>query len=258
MVAAKKWVVITGGTSGIGKELVKKYENNGYNVMALGLNPNPLINNEHLCDVTKLEELKAYAEKLENVDLLICNAGYGVFGALELCNDDEIKNLFDVNYFGVLNTCKAFLPKMKKGARIIIIGSCCALFPLPFRANYCASKAAVNSLAHGLRMELKHAGIKVSVINPGDVKTPFITNRVKNFETNLRYQGRVQKAFDIVETKNNKRMSASYCASRIYHISRRLKLKSSYIIGAKYKLLYFLSHFVTESCLINIINKKFS
>ena len=195
---------------------------------------------------------------MDNVDLLICNAGYGVFGALELSDEKEIQKLFDVNYFGVLNTCKAFLPKMKKGSAIIIVGSCCALFPLPFRANYCASKAAVNGLALGLRMELKSAGIKVAVVNPGDVKTPFIENRVKNFKTNEKYEDKVQKAFDIVEKKNDKRMSAKYCAGKIYNISRRQKLKASYIIGGKYKLLYVLSKLVSQNCLINIINKKFN
>lgn len=252
-----KVAFITGGTSGIGRELSKLCNNGGYDVYAVGLDPNPLDENEYFCDVTNFTELNESVDKLEKIDLLVCSAGFGISGSLELCDHELTKKLFDVNYFGVLNTIKVCLPKMSSNSKIIIIGSCCGLFPLPFRANYCASKAAVNSLAKGLKMELSRTKIKVCVINPGDVKTPFIYNRIKNFETNERYNERVKNAQDIVDRRNDKRMSVKTCANKIFKICGHKNLRSSYIIGFKFKCLYILSKILPEGLFIKLTNKFF-
>lgn len=252
-----KVAFITGGTSGIGRELGKLCSNGGYDVYAVGLDPNPLDENEYFCDVTNFTELNEAVGKLEKIDLLVCSAGFGISGALELSDHKLTKKLFDVNYFGVLNTIKVCLPKMSKNSKIVIIGSCCGLFALPFRANYCASKAAVNMLGKGLKMELSRSGIDVCVINPGDVKTPFVNNRIKNFETNERYEGRVKKAQDIVDGRNDRRMSVKTCANKIFRICRRKKLRSSYIIGFKFKCLNILSKLLPENLFIKLTNKFF-
>ena len=252
-----KTVLITGGTSGIGKELANIYLNEGYKVFALGLHPNPLDVNEYYCDVSNLSELENFVNQIESLDLVICSAGFGISGSVELSEEEMVKNMFDVNYFGVLNTSKVCLPKMKEKSKFVIIGSCCAIFALPFRAHYCASKSAVNMLANGLRMELSNAKIDVCVINPGDVKTPFIQKRIKNFETNERYGGKVKSAQEIVENNNDKRMSAGYCANKIFKICKKRKLKNSYIIGFKYKMLNFFHKILPENLFIKITNEFF-
>lgn len=254
-------VVITGGTSGIGKELAKSFHEAGDNVFALGLNPDPLNEYEYFSDVRNEHSLKEgfarIGEKYGKIDILICSAGFGISGAAELCDDEEVKRLFDVNYFGVLNSCKAALPNMKAGAKIVIIGSCCGIFAMPFRINYCASKSAVNMLAFGLRMELKNAKIDVCVVNPGDVKTPFIQNRVRNFATNERYGKRVENAQDIVEKNNSKRMSVEYCAGKIFKIANKKRTKASYIVGNKYKVFNFLIKIFPINWFLKVSNKMF-
>ena len=254
-------IVITGGTSGIGRELAKRFTQAGDRVFALGLNPDPLNENEYFCDVRDENSLKEGLNKLSEqngkIDLLVCSAGFGISGAAELSDSEEVKRLFDVNYFGVLNAAKAALPNMQKGARIVIIGSCCGIFAMPFRINYCASKSAVNMLAHGLRMELKNAGIDVCVVNPGDVKTPFIQNRVKNFATNERYGKRVENAQEIVEKNNSKRMTVEYCAGKIYKISNKKRTKASYIVGNKYKVFNFLVKIFPINWFLKVSNKMF-
>lgn len=250
-----KTVLITGGTSGIGRELANIYKNEGYQVYAVGLDPNPLDKNEYFCDVTNINSIQNIADKFEHLDLLICSAGFGISGSLELTGADIAKKLFDVNYFGVLNTCQVCLPKIQKHSKIIVIGSCCGLFALPFRAHYCASKSAINMFANGLRMELSKTDIDVTVVNPGDVKTEFIQNRIKNFETNERYQNRVKNAQEVVESKNDKRMSVKFCARKIFKICKKKNLKASYIIGFKYKVLNFFAKIMPKNIFLNITNK---
>lgn len=256
-----KIVVITGGTSGIGKQTAKLFKESGDKVFALGTHPDPLNEDEYFCDVRDeqalKESMKSVAEQFGKIDILICSAGFGISGAAELADSEETKRLFDVNYFGVLNAAKACLPYMVRGSKIVVIGSCCGLFAMPFRINYCASKSAVNMLAYGLKMELSHSKIDVCCINPGDVKTPFIQNRVKNFETNERYGKKVENAQAIVEKNNSKRMSVEYCAKKVYKIANKRKLKASYIIGNKYKVFNFLVKIFPINWFLKVSNKLF-
>ena len=254
-------VVITGASSGIGKELCSLFEQGDFEVIKIARSLNNPENDEYSCDVSNFEQVletfKRISEKHPHIDILINNAGFGLFGASEFLQIDDCHKQFDVNFFGVLNCTKCALPLMTSTGKIINISSACALFSLPFRSLYCASKAAVNSLSYGMRNELKNAGIDVVAVCPGDIKTEFVKNRVKYFETNLRYGNQVERAADFVDNKNDKRMDKTKVAEKIYQISTKKKCKAMYIIGFKYKLLNFLSHIVPVNVLYWGIHKIF-
>lgn len=251
-------VVISGGTSGLGKEVGQIFKNSGNTVVLFGLNANEGEFEVDVTNETQVENFfKMVKEKYGKIDLLINCAGYGVSGAAELANFNEIKNLFNVNYFGALKCVQLALPLMKKGSKIVNISSCCALFAMPFRIHYCASKSALSMLSYGLKMELDQAGIEVTAINPGDVKTNFIKNRIKNFETNERYLSRVENAQALVEKNNKKRMSQQYASKKIYKICNKKKLKAMYIIGRKYKLFNFLLKIFPVNLFLKVSNKLF-
>jgi short-subunit dehydrogenase len=254
-------IVISGGTSGMGKAVAQKFIDIGDTVLTFGKNPDPNNVNEFAVDVTKEIEVENFfkyvKEKYGKVDILINSAGYGISGAAELAKFNEVKNLFDVNYFGTLKCCQCALPLMKEGSKIIDISSCCALFPMPFRIHYCASKAAVSMLTYGLKMELSDAKIDVTVINPGDVKTNFINTRVKNFETNEKYSERVKNAQSLVDKNNDKRMTAEYAADKIFKIANKKRTKAMYIIGRKYKIFNFFLKLFPISIFLKVINKIF-
>ena len=132
---------------------------------------------DFLCDVSDHKKLKAAFDEIYKnhgeIDMLITCAGYGISGAIELLKEEDTQKQFDVNFFGTANACKYAIPMMKKKGKMILIASATALFPLPFKAYYCASKAAVDSFAQSLRMELSQTKIQVTSICPGDVKTNF-------------------------------------------------------------------------------------
>ena len=256
-----KVVVITGGTSGIGQALKHRFEKQGDKVYALSLHNDAMESNFIECDVTNEEQIKNAFELIEKqdgkIDVLINNAGYGHFGATELLPLDAIKKQMDTNFMGVVAVTKYALKLMEKGSKIVNISSACALFPLPYRNIYSASKAAVSSFSQGLKMELRPLGIDVCSICPGDIKTPFIKNRVKVFDTNEKYGDRIKLASDKVESGNDKRMDIDYAVDKIFKIVCKKKYKPEYIIGGKYKFLNFALRFAPKSAYINIVEKHF-
>ena len=245
-------IVITGTSSGLGKLLADKFRSQKHNV--IGLSRTKTHEDDISCDISSLEAIEnaflVIKQKYSHIDLLINNAGYGVSGATELIPYESAKHIFDVNFFGTLNCTKFGLPLMQKHSRIVNISSVSAMFALPYRALYSASKSAVSLLSYSMRMELAPAGIDVVCICPGDTKTPFTKNREKHFETNERYENRIANATNKVDGRNDKRMSAERVASKIYKIISKKKSKPMYIIGAKYKLLHFASKVFPLSLLL--------
>lgn len=255
-------IVITGGTSGIGLACVEYFKNKGDNVIVLARkNPNNL-SNFYACDVSNEEQvMKTFAEigaKYPYIDVLVNNAGFGLSGATELINNSDIHSLFNVNFFGVVNCYKYALPFMREGGSIINVSSVCAFFPLPYRGYYCASKSAVNLISYSMRMECAPSKIKVCAVCPGDTKTNFTKNRIKNFETNSRYGNRIKSAAEDIDSKQEKRMKPEIVAKRIYKISKKRSPKPYVIVGAKYKVLNFFSKIFPLNWLLFFTTKFFS
>lgn len=237
-----KIIVITGGTSGIGRHMAVEFAKNNI-VVSLARSCGG-DNGGIRCDVSSEEDVKAAFDVIRarygKVDILVNNAGYGVSGAAELLSDEEVSRIFEVNFMGVFRCVKYALPLMSAGAKIINISSACAIFPLPFRSMYCASKAAVSMFSHSLREEVRPYGIDVTAICPGDIKTEFTKNRVKNFTTNDRYGDRIKAADDHISAREHKRMSVDYACGKIEKIIAKKRYKPFYIVGGKYKFLYAL------------------
>lgn len=252
-------VVISGGTSGIGKASANNFLNNQDKVIVLGRNAQLENDMHYVCDVTNEEMVKKCMfdinKRFGRIDLLINSAGMGQSGITELIPTQSAKDIFEVNYFGTLNTIKHALPYMVKGAKIINLGSAMALFPLPYRVHYASVKAAVVTLSYALRLELMPLGIGVTCVSPGDVLTNFTKNREKNFETNERYGKAMEQATKRLDARQDKRMPVEKVADAIFKISNKDSMRPHYIIGGKYKLLHFASRFVSKNTLLSGINK---
>ena len=255
-----KIIVVTGGTSGIGKKMVEFYQQNN-TVINLSRSVETDENNIK-CDVSSASDVKNAFDIIKTrygrVDVLINNAGYGVSGAVEHLTDEQVEHQFSVNFMGVYRCCKYALPLMEKGAKIVNISSACAIFPLPFRSMYCASKAAVSMLSHSLREEVRPYGISVTAICPGDIKTEFTRNRVKNFSASARYGERIKDADDYISKREHKRMSVEYATKKIVNIIGKKHYKPFYIVGKKYKLLYTLYRVFPLSFILKATGKMFA
>ncbi len=256
----KKTVVISGTSSGIGRELRKLFVDNGYMVVCLSrTNPDGFCDFIK-CDLTDREEIGKVCENVAlnygKIDILINNSGVGLSGATELLPPEKIENVVDLDYLGTLYLTQGLLPIMKEGGKVVNISSACALFPLPYRSVYCSAKAALNMMSFAMRMELETSDIDVVCVCPGDVKTGFTKNRIKNYDTNERYGDRPQRAAEKIDSREDKRMRVDKTAKKIYRIALKKK-KAMYIIGAKYKVFWFFKRILPTNFFVKIIGKIF-
>ncbi len=181
-----KVVVITGGSSGIGKSVGEYLTEKGYKVYGTSRNPQrypeskfPIV----ALDVTQPETIKTciatVLQKESRIDVLINNAGAGITGPVEEVPDEEIKRNFETNLFGPINVIKAVLPTMRaqKSGLIINITSIAGYMGLPYRGIYSASKGALELITEAMRMELKAFHIHMTNVAPGDFATNIAAGR---------------------------------------------------------------------------------
>lgn len=247
-------IIITGASSGIGQALKKHYEAKGNTVINVSRT-----DADYNCDITdraKLEEaFKDIASKFKQIDMLINCAGFGVSGAIETTPIDKVQSIFDVNVIGSVNCIQLTLPIMSERGKIANISSVTALFPIPFRGYYCASKAALSTLSDSLRMELAHTKIQTTAICPSDIKTNFTKNRVKSFETNERYGDAIEKSTKYIDAREDKRMSVDKAVKIITKWLDKKHLKPQYIMTFKFKLLNFAKGILPKSLYLKMCNK---
>jgi len=250
-------VVITGGSSGIGKLLVEQFVKNGDKVYMLSRS-NPDNFERHIktdiANEKSVQEAFTHITAQESsIDILVNNSGVGVAGAMELLESADVRQCLDVNVMGIFYCCKYALPYMQANAKIINISSVIATFPRPFHTIYSASKAAASMMSHGLRMELAPSKIQVTAICPTGIATPFAKNRIIEYKTNERYGDRIKRAHDSVE--NRSRMSPEVAARQIYKKINKKKLKPQYIIGNGFKVLVFCFKFISLNTVLRLTNK---
>jgi short-subunit dehydrogenase len=186
-----KIVLITGASSGIGKETAIEFAKLGANIILIARKKDKLeqVANELKkfnvltlvcqCDVSKKDQVKEMSkkvlEKFESVDILVNNAGFAIYGSVSDLTIDEIESQMETNYFGMIYCIKNFLPSMlkKKSGHIVNVASVAASFGLPGIASYCASKFAMLGFSEGLKHELKNTGVGITVVSPIMVRTNF-------------------------------------------------------------------------------------
>ena len=186
-----KIILITGASSGIGKETAMEFAKLGANIILVARKKDKLeqVANELKkfnvstlicqCDISKKDQVKEMSktvlEKFESVDVLVNNAGFAIYGSVSDLTVDEIESQMETNYFGMIYCIKNFLPSMlkKKSGHIVNVASVAASFGLPGIASYCASKFAMLGFSEGLKHELKNTGVGITVVSPIMVRTNF-------------------------------------------------------------------------------------
>lgn len=249
-------VVITGGSSGIGRALCTEFKKRGAKVFELSRSYERNSGVIHKpCDITYPAQIEKALEGIDKIDILINNAGFGISGACEYITEESAKALFNVDFFGTDNLCRAVIPKMQKcgGGKIINISSVAAVAPIPFQAHYSAAKAAINAYSQALNIEVKPFNIQVSAIMPGDIKTSFTESRQKNILGDEKYMGRIGRSVLKMEKDEKEGMLPEKAAKRIADIALKKKLKPLYSVGFVYSLLSVLASILPSSLRIWII-----
>jgi NAD(P)-dependent dehydrogenase (short-subunit alcohol dehydrogenase family) len=167
--------LVTGASSGIGEACAARLARAGWRVLAGVRRPGeaPAGTEEVQLDVTDAAQIQAAAEGVEELDALVNNAGIAIAMPLEFVPLDELRHQLEVNLVGQVAVTQAFLPALRRGrGRIIFVGSIAGKSALPFLGPYAASKHALEAVADSLRLELRPWGIRVSIVEPGSIKTP--------------------------------------------------------------------------------------
>ncbi|MBR1659824.1 MAG: SDR family NAD(P)-dependent oxidoreductase [Oscillospiraceae bacterium] len=240
--------IVTGGSSGIGRETALALLARGCRVYEFSRRENELPGVVHIgCDVSDEGQVRAAVEQVRNregrVDILVNNAGYGISGAAEYTDNAQARRLMDVNLFGMVNGCKAVIPIMREqgGGRIVNLSSVAAPCAIPFQAWYSVSKSAVLTYSAALLNELRPFHIGVTAILPGDIKTGFTAAREKSPEGDAVYGGRIARGVAAMERDEQTGMDSAAAGRRIADIALRPSVKAEYSIGFKYQFFVILA-----------------
>jgi NAD(P)-dependent dehydrogenase (short-subunit alcohol dehydrogenase family) len=179
-------ILVTGASSGIGKASARLFAAEGFLVFGAsrraptGLDSVAAISMDVRDDRSVTEGVARVLRETGRIDVLLNCAGIVTTGPAEEMPMDEFTDQIETNLLGTVRTCRAVLPGMRarKHGLIVNISSIAGLMGLPFQTGYCASKHAIEGYSEALQMETRKYGVKVVVVNPGDVHTEVTQNRL--------------------------------------------------------------------------------
>ena len=193
-----KTVLITGCSSGYGLEIARHFHAQGWKVIATMRTPREdlLPRSDRMrvlvLDVTRPDSIAAALEASGPIDVLVNNAGIGLFGAFEATPMDTVREVFETNTFGVMAMTQAVLPQFRarRSGVVVNVTSSATLAPMPMVAAYTASKVAVEGFTASLAFELEGFGVIVKLVEPGyGPSTRFTVN------TGSRLEGLIPEAY---------------------------------------------------------------
>ncbi len=174
----EKTALITGISKGLGKALALKFKKEGFKIVGISrTQPDFTIDGYYKTDLTDFSQIEKVSREILkewNVDVLINNAGIGIYESWEEMSINDLKKVFDLNFFSVIYLTKLFLPEIKKRkGSIINVSSVAGKLYVPYMGGYCASKYALNAFSDSLRAELIEDDVHVLNLIVGRINTGF-------------------------------------------------------------------------------------
>ena len=273
IITMAKTIFITGTSTGLGRLTALHFAKNGWNVAATMRNPEketafaafPNIKVFKL-DVTQMDSVVSAVEDaiaaFGVVDVIVNNAGIGMYGALELTADADINKQFDVNVKGVINVIRAFLPHLRanRSGKIINISSVMGISTaLPLGSLYNMSKFALEGLTEGLTFELKPLNIDLHLVEPGGFGSAFGENVTFS-------RSDIIKDYDVITDKvsivmasatTDPKVDAQPIADEIYALATGKSTAFRTVVGKDAKMVMLLRKLLPIKTFLNLLGKKF-
>lgn len=248
--STRKTVLITGCSSGIGRDTAKLFQANGWQVAATMRTPadeeelNQLEN--VIClrlDVNDVKSIESAVETTINtfghIDVLVNNAGYALMGAFETLDSQQIQQQFETNVFGLMEVCRAVLPhfRSRNSGTLVNVASMVGRFPLPLYSVYNASKFAVEGFTETLIYELENFNIKVKLIEPGATNTHFFgrSSDRDNGTGITAYDEYTKQVFDIMDSIGPSGSDSADIAKEVWRAATDGSNKLRYAAGSDAK-----------------------
>lgn len=247
----RRTILITGCSSGIGLACAKEMKARGWRVLATARKPDDLRRLEtvegvealqlELGDPASVAACAAEALKRTNgrLDALFNNAAYGQVGAVEDLSADLLRQQLEVNVVGQHGLVRAVLPAMRARGegRIVQCSSVLGLVVAPYRGAYCASKFALEALSDTLRLELAGTGIRVSLIEPGPIRTEFVASALRRFRDTIDIDGSAHRTTYLARLKsmeaggtNRFKLEPDAVARKLVHAVESARPRSRYFV----------------------------
>ncbi len=257
-----KVVIVTGGSSGIGRATVREFLKQGFTVYSCARRVELMKDLEGegakiiQLDVTKSSSIKACIKQIVGesgrIDVLVNNAGYGSYGTVEDVPISEAKTQFEVNLFGLAEMTQVVLPIMRNqsSGRIINIGSMGGKVWFPLGAWYHATKHAVEGFSDCLRYEVKPFGIKVVLIEPGIIKSEWMKISMEHLQKvspNSAYKVLIDKCLKMYFDSEKMGRDPSNVAGAIYKASTQARPKARYVVGLDARAILIIRRLLPDS-----------
>ena len=257
----KKVAVVTGASAGIGEATVKRLIEQGYTTYAASRRLERMANLEKLgaillpLDLTDDSSIVQAAKRIRTeqgrIDVLVNNAGYGSYGAVEDVPLDEARRQFEVNVFGLARLVQLVTPLMRqRGAgKILNVSSIGGKGWEPLGAWYHATKFAVEGFSDCLRMELKPFGIEVIVIEPGAIRTEWgqiALDTLQQASSHTVYGPQAEEKRALFLAAAGSASDPDVVAREIVKAIKAKRPKTRYVVGAHAKPLVFMSTFMPD------------
>ena len=238
-------VLVTGASSGIGKETADLFAMHGFTVYAASRHPRETTNPSIIpieMDVTDPASISGAAEKIDELGIIVHCAGFGISGSAEMTPLERAKAQLETNYFGVLNVNNAFLPLLRKNRRslVLITSSVAGLVAIPYQSHYSSSKYAIEAYAQALRMEASQFGVRVALVEPGDTKTGFTKARTSDEPEGSPYYEQCKGAVEHMAHDEQNGKSPDSVAKVFLKLAFRKNPPIRCAVGFDYKTLAFL------------------
>jgi NAD(P)-dependent dehydrogenase (short-subunit alcohol dehydrogenase family) len=267
----KKYIFITGVSSGIGHGLASHYLAKGYEVIgSVRKHEDARDLDQHksfykiIYDVSNKTDLPAITEKIKSIVAdgvlhgLVNNAGIAIAGPLECVNDEDFEKQIDINVLSVRRITNAMLPLMKADSRIVMISSVSGLFNSPFTGPYCISKHAIESMADIYRRELGLFDIKVIAIEPGPIKSKIWSKSKGSLDKykDTRYNFITEKADKMIENAEKSALDVSAVCEVCDKAFFNKNPKARYIVHKSPLIFKFFAKFVPDSIVDKLVAKN--
>lgn len=270
----QKTALITGASSGIGLAVARQLMMKGFCVYAASRRGGDAQADQKsggkiipvIMDVNIKEDIDRTIQQIldekQRLDVLLCNAGNGIAGAIEDTGEDELRYQLETIFFGAVKTIQACLPVFRKQqyGKIIATSSVAAIVPIPFQAFYSAGKSALSIFMQALSIEVKTYGIQCCSIFPGDTKTDFTSARkytVASQSENSVYAAKMKKSVGKMEKDELNGMSADFVARKIVRQIEKRKMNTKIVPAFQYKLICLLFNILPTKLGLWIVGKLY-
>jgi short-subunit dehydrogenase len=243
-----KVILITGASSGIGRETAKLFQTKNWKVAATMRSPEKAEDLRKIADiecfrldVTDAGSIKdavgATLEKFGRIDAVVNNAGYGLVGAFEAATEEQIERQFQTNVFGLMNVCREILPhfRRQRSGVIVNVASMGGRITFPLYSLYHATKWAVEGFSESLQYEVEQFNIRIKIIEPGPIKTDFYdrSQDLTRREGLTAYDNFIERALPNMQKAGRDAPDGSIVAAAIYEAVTDGSKKMRYPVNSK-------------------------